>query len=143
MKKKVATLLVFMLAALVFYGGAGVNIISYCCNHCRVAGIEAVIESSCCEIHNHSHVVSAAEESFCASEHMDGCGIERLHFDWTSVQLLLPDLQPAVIDLWFAKALNISLLPMPQVKDVLTIASVGPPVSCPRTYLLILTTLLI
>ncbi|MDR2681264.1 MAG: hypothetical protein LBC47_10700 [Tannerella sp.] len=40
-------------AALVFYGGAGVNVISYCCNQCRSAGIEILREDKCCEIHNY------------------------------------------------------------------------------------------
>ena len=44
-----------MMAALIFYGGAGVNLISYCCNLCRSEGIEAVANDKCCEIHHHHH----------------------------------------------------------------------------------------
>ena len=43
------------MAVLVFYGGAGVNVITYCCKECRSAGIEALTIDKCCEIHNHDH----------------------------------------------------------------------------------------
>lgn len=143
MKQKVTILLILMLAGLVFYGGAGVNIISYCCNHCRVAGIEAIIENQCCELHDHDHSVQKANQMLYVDGCTTECGMERLYFDWTSVQSLFPNLQPAVFDLWFAKALNISLLPELQIKDLLSVTSIGPPVNCPRLYLSILTILLI
>ena len=55
MKKTFTNIVVVFMAVLVFYGGAGVNIISYCCNECRSAGIEALINDKCCEIHHHNH----------------------------------------------------------------------------------------
>ena len=48
-------MIVVFMAVLVFYGGAGINIISYCCKECRSAGIEALINNKCCDIHNHNH----------------------------------------------------------------------------------------
>ena len=43
------------MAVLVFYGGAGINVISYCCKECRSAGMEALLNEKCCEIHHHNH----------------------------------------------------------------------------------------
>ena len=33
---------------------------------------------------------------------MNGCGIERVDFDWNSVNIQVPDLQPVVHDLLFS-----------------------------------------
>jgi len=41
------------MVVLVFYGGAGINIISYCCNECRSKGIEVLQNHKCCNIHHH------------------------------------------------------------------------------------------
>ena len=43
------------MSVLVFYGGTGINIISYCCTECRSAGINVLINNKCCDIHNHRH----------------------------------------------------------------------------------------
>ena len=43
------------MTVLVFYGGAGINVISYCCKECRSAGVEALFNDKCCEIHHHDH----------------------------------------------------------------------------------------
>jgi len=53
MKKIVRNIMALMMAALVLYGGAGVNVVSYCCNDCRNAGIEALLTGKGCAIHNH------------------------------------------------------------------------------------------
>jgi len=54
--KKIGTYtLSILMAVLVFYGGTGINLISYCCNLCRVEGIEAVTKDKCCDIHHHQH----------------------------------------------------------------------------------------
>ena len=55
MKKTLINIFAVFMAVLVFYGGAGVNVISYCCKDCRSAGIEALINDKCCEIHHHDH----------------------------------------------------------------------------------------
>jgi hypothetical protein len=55
MKKVFTYLVTFIMAALVFYGGAGINLISYCCNLCSMEGIEAVTNGKCCDIHHHHH----------------------------------------------------------------------------------------
>ena len=43
------------MVVLVFYGGAGINIISYCCNECRSKGIEVLQNHTCNDIHHHHH----------------------------------------------------------------------------------------
>ena len=55
MKKTFINIFAVVMAVLVFYGGAGINVISYCCKECRSAGIEALIDDKCCEIHHHNH----------------------------------------------------------------------------------------
>ena len=55
MKKTFTYILSIFMAVLVFYGGAGINVISYCCKECRSAGIEALLNDKCCDIHHHNH----------------------------------------------------------------------------------------
>ena len=62
MKKTFAHILAFFMATLVFYGGAGINIITYCCIECRSAGIEALLNDKCCDIHHHDHAKSHNHE---------------------------------------------------------------------------------
>jgi hypothetical protein len=114
MKNTVKYTLTIIMAALVFYGGAGINIISYCCNQCRSAGIEALLEDKCCEIHHHDHTHAADKHEspagasspaqdgrtedrhhggthhtaschYC-TDHASGncCNMERIHFDWNT-----------------------------------------------------------
>ena len=73
---------------------------------------------------------------------MNGCGVERVDFDWNSVNIQVPDLQPVVHDLLFSSILE-SLQIASLFADSYEIRVKGPPVSCPRVYLSLLTTLLI
>ena len=73
---------------------------------------------------------------------MNGCGIERVDFDWNSVNIQVPDLQPVVHDLLFSSIFE-SLQIASLFADSYEIRVTGPPVSCPRVYLSLLTTLLI
>ena len=50
MKNALTYLFVVFLAALVFYGGAGVNLVTYCCTDCSSEGVTALLESKCCDI---------------------------------------------------------------------------------------------
>ena len=61
------------MSALVFYGGAGINIISYCCSDCRSAGVGAMLNDECCIIHNHSHNDKHSSDKTCSNheEHKD------------------------------------------------------------------------
>jgi hypothetical protein len=55
MKKAFTYLFTVIMAALVFYGGAGVNVIMYCCNQCRSAGIETLLKDDCCGMSKYNH----------------------------------------------------------------------------------------
>lgn len=71
MKKTLTSFIALTMAVLVLYGGAGINIISYCCGDCRSAGVEALIHQKCCEIHQHSHKDHTAhnKETDCKVNH--------------------------------------------------------------------------
>lgn len=133
-------LLVF-LASLIFYGGAGVNLVSYCCDHCEDEGVEVLLEDNCCDIHQHdlpAFVVYASNDT-----HAHGCDIERVSFDWNSVNVSLPDLHPVVYDLFFSSIPNTLHIPVLWINKYVSCMITGPPVLCPRTYLSFLTLLLI
>ena len=63
-------------------------------------------------------------------------------FDWNSVNIQVPDLQPVVHDLLFSSIFE-SLQIASLFADSYEIRVTGPPVACPRVYLSLLTTLLI
>ena len=90
--------------------------------------------------HDHSRDKLANNTVECCG--MNGCGIERVDFDWNSVNIQVPDLQPVVHDLLFSSIFE-SLQIASLFADSYEIRVIGPPVSCPRVYLSLLTTLLI
>ena len=158
MKKIFTHIFAIFMAVLVFYGGAGVNIISYCCKECRSAGIEALVSDKCCEIHNHSHSqanhkhtsstsccnhIAHAEESQHSSD--DSCNIERIDFDWSSQNTdeLEIDFSPNVHDLFSNNLFSNSPAHLSLICENGTVMPNGPPLACPRDYLSILTVLLI
>ena len=146
MKNTVTYLCIVFLAALIFYGGAGVNLITYCCGDCRTEGVTVLLKDNCCEVHEHSCCDAAADEaaackSGCCEE--DDCGLERISFDWSSFSNPIIELQPVVIDLLSFVFPQASLLPIPSIKEYIPQDQDGPPVVCPRIYLNLLTTLLI
>ena len=55
MRRFATSLFLVILASLIFYGGAGVNFVSYCCGVCEKEGVEALLAAKCCEIHGHDH----------------------------------------------------------------------------------------
>ena len=55
MRRFATSLFLVILASLIFYGGAGVNFVSYCCGVCEKEGVEALLEAKCCEIHGYDH----------------------------------------------------------------------------------------
>jgi len=137
--------MVVIMAALVFYGGAGVNIASFCCDDCRKAGMEVLKGDMCCEIHGHSHddmpAIESAEGRFGHSDEMC-CNMMRKNFDWNYDNDVEIDLQPLALDLLAFGTPDASLIPIPFVNEVTFVMPTGPPL-CPRTYLSLLTTLLI
>ena len=156
MKKIFTNLFAVFMAVLVFYGGAGVNIISYCCNDCRAAGIEALIHDKCCDIHHHNHDQdqdhnheSDSSKSCCNTlkDHSsdDNCNMERIDFDWNvqNADELKIELSPDVHNLFSDSFLNNSYAYLPVMSEDNTVMPKGPPLVLPRDYLSILTVLLI
>lgn len=145
MKKAATYLFVLILATLVFYGGAGVNIISYCCSDCRTEGVEVLLDDACCDVHEHNHgdVELLADEVPCDSLQSMLCDIERVDFDWMYASSQGLDLQPAVFDLFSFGIPDISLILGPILNKLTSITPTRPPFICPRIYLSLLTTLLI
>ena len=171
MKKVVTSFVALTMAVLVFYGGAGINIISYCCNDCRVEGIEVLKNDKCCDIHNHNHKNNHRHhQSDCAGSscdhhtkadncdttfkncdfcynhsHGNCCSMERINFDWSSQNIteLDIDLSPIVLDLLSTDIFNISPVYITMTGDKSPVASNRPPLICPRDYLSVLTVLLI
>ncbi len=142
-------LLTTTLVLLIFYGGAGVNLMSYCCNDCRSAGIEVVMNSKCCDIHQHNHCedhMAVSDDTAC--EHLSEincCSLERINFEWNQANVPVFDMQPVGHDL-----LTTGLPALYLLTDIGTwskshfITRDGPPLTvCPRVYLSLLTTLLI
>ena len=136
MKKVFTYFATFVTAALVFYGGAGVNLVSYCCNLCRMEGIEAVAGDKCCDIHHHDH-----------SDHSstDCCSFERISFDWVAHNLSEQDIDfsPFSMDVFMCDPLIVSNFNTISIGKKLAPALHGPPIVLPRDYLSILTVLLI
>ena len=156
------------MAVLVFYGGAGINVISYCCKECRSAGVEALLNDKCCEIHNHSHAhvegncsesshPAHTENNCCDSGHPDlynslcdhssgdNCNMERIDFDWNSQNAdeLQIDLSPIAHDLFSNNLFNNPPTHLSFICENNTVMPNGPPLVLPRDYLSVLTVLLI
>lgn len=133
--------LIAFLAALVFYGGGGVNFISYCCDNCRAEGMEAVAHDSCCGSHEHS-----CGSDSCESLNETGCcTLTRVCFDWSQAVHPVFSFQPVVSNLTAPAALPAtSPVPGPDLVGALFPRLNGPPLLIrPRAYLSLLTTLLI
>ncbi|WP_459189374.1 hypothetical protein ACGE0T_04675 [Parabacteroides sp. APC149_11_2_Y6] len=145
MKNALTYLFVVFLAALVFYGGAGVNLVTYCCTDCSSEGVTALLESKCCDIHHHHHCVPEKGEMSpcCHSGDGDCCSMERISFDWSSFHSSDINLQPVVTDLLYSDSF-LSVLPLvSELKEPFYADRTGPSWVCPRIYLSLLTTLLI
>lgn len=152
MKKAFTYFLVILMAALVFYGGAGVNVISFCCDDCRMAGVEVLVEDKCCEIHGHTHEGDHHHHHHhAAGESLDSCldhpyekccDLERVDFDWDDVPVSINPLEPVSFSLLLTGLHDVLVIPLPLVREISTVMPTGPPL-CPREYLSLLTTLLI
>ncbi|RHU29060.1 hypothetical protein DXD68_06270 [Parabacteroides sp. TM07-1AC] len=145
MKNAVTYLFIVFLASLIFYGGAGVNLITYCCGDCRTEGVAVLLNDTCCDVHEHNCCSTADEVSACDSGccEEDCCHMERISFDWSSSNNPIVELQPAVTDLLSFASPLASLVPVPFLKEYISQEQDGPPVVCPRVYLYLLTSLLI
>lgn len=141
MKRLLVYSLLVFLASLVFYGGSGVNLVSYCCDTCEDEGVEALLEDKCCDIHEHAHKPLFTHTSDLGHTH--GCDIERVSFDWNLTNAQILDLQPGVYDLFLSDLPYTIQSPDSPVGNYAPEMMTGPPIVCPRAYLSLLTTLLI
>ena len=119
MKNAVTYLFIVFLASLIFYGGAGVNLITYCCGDCRTEGVVVLLNDTCCDVHEHSCCSTADEVSACDSGccEEDCCDMERISFDWSSSNNPIVELQPAVTDLLSFASPLASLVLVPFLKE--------------------------
>jgi hypothetical protein len=153
-----------VLASLVLYGGAGLNVFRYCCDGCRLSGMTSMtgmaIAHSCCD--NHSVTYDCEEHSFATNscgEHegltpVDNCGhnsgsesccsFERITFDWDmqSASKLLPDNAVSFSCLFFSSSFLFGAR-LSYSSEAVAVLPNGPPLPCPRDYLALLTVLLI
>ena len=73
MKRLISNILLLLLATMISYIGAGINITSFCCNDCRETGTMHKVEMSCCaskqiaEV-DHGECEGDAEAKNCAND---------------------------------------------------------------------------
>lgn len=137
--------LIALLAGLIFYGGAGVNWVTACCENCFNTGLDVSLQKSCCaSAHEDSH--QAGMDMFAFDAVVDGahdCGIERVEFKWTSLENDRTLVQlPVIADFVFTLS-TLDLLTHNASPLVLSYVDNPPPLLSPREYLTLLTTLLI
>ena len=151
--KVLANIFATLMATLVFYGGAGINVISYCCKDCRSVGIEVLLTDKCCEIHNHNHDSNNSHNhnfsmSSCShAEHHSAdvcCNMERIDFDWNAQNIAKLDINisPDVYEL-FNNLFIDSSVHLPYICKSNAAMTNGPPLIIPRDYLSLITVLLI
>ena len=145
MKKVFTYLVVYIISVLVFYGGSGINIASFCCNSCQSEGISGIAEGICCEIHCHNnenvdHVESELNLDF--DTHNNHCELSRIEHDWDSIISSFRN-EPNCFEL-VKVCMPVGMTVCCQViSDITYEYSTGPPILCPRAYLSLLTVLLI
>ena len=152
MKKIFLKLIAFMMIVLVLIGGTGIYIISFCCNDCQAAGIEAFFNKSCCLIHHHQHEDNKeclSTDAFYDHHNIhvseDGCSIQRVSFDWfiNSSSENQPNFSPTTFVILADVPINFAQAPFINNSKSIQTFSGGPPITCPRDYLSTLTILLI
>ena len=160
------------MVVLVFYGGAGVNIIFYCCNECQSEGLNALKNNKCCDIHHHPHDNPVAHnaisgccddrcnhhdpEDLSDTEHAyscicdlhtcnDLCSLERIDFDWNfnHSSNFEEDLFPDAFTFIPDNLFYFPSHPFVLPVEGLTSSPHGPPIVLPQDYLSTLTVLLI
>lgn len=89
MKNFIQHIIILFLAATISYGGAGINIYSYCCSDCSVYGADVILANKCCETHHHhhDHETMPDENDVCHDHAQDEscCSLENVSFDWSQV----------------------------------------------------------
>jgi hypothetical protein len=166
MRKILTYPFVFVLAALVFYIGAGVNVVSYCCDNCKSIGIDAVLVNNCCshnetnsESRDHSkHACNHDSDCDDLTSHSDNhsdkysdnhsdkkcCILERVSFDWDLHHDAKPvaNLSTLVLDLVSDCSDDFLFLRFPVISMVGVLPN-APPLFSARDYLAFISVLLI
>ena len=138
--------IVFFMAALIFYGGAGMNVAFFCCNDCQSAGIEGIIEGVCCGVHHHEHDEMNSKESgmdYAGHSHEMCCFLSRIAYDWNTSRTSMSNPEPDSYNLSAMQLPDVLTVSSPFVKDKTYESSSGPPFLSPQAYLSLLNTLLI
>ena len=99
MKKASYILLSLLLSTLIFYGGAGVNVFSFCCDECQAKKMNLAalfVGIECCS--------NSSEETHhtCCQGYPFGdtcCTVDRIEFNWQSASSNQIQLQPLSIEL--------------------------------------------
>jgi len=146
MKRVCIYLIVFLMSALIVYGGAGINVASFCCDDCQSAGIEGIVEGACCEIHHHHHDEMDHPESdrdIVEHSHELCCSLSRIVYDWNTSNPSIMNPAPDGYDLLAIHIQDVLILSSPIIKYKTFESSSGPPDRSPQDYLSLLTTLLI
>lgn len=106
-------LFVVFLAALVFYGGAGVNLITYCCGDCRTESVIGLPDEGCCKGQSAHMQKDVSVFACCQAEEEGGCcDVEYISFDWTVFHHAVFDLQPLAVDLISSSVAHLSFIPL-------------------------------
>ena len=146
MRKVFLYLVVYLLSALIFYGGSGVNIASFCCGKCQSEGITGIVEGVCCEIHCHdnevANIVVPDIDSDCDT-HDNHCTLSRIEYDWDFSNISNFRCEPCSFELIkICSPLGMSIYSQ-ALNSITYEYSTGPPSLCPSDYLSLLTILLI
>ncbi len=147
MKNFIQHIIILFLAATISYGGAGINIYSYCCSDCSVYGADVILANKCCETHHHhDHETVPNENDVCHDHAQDEscCSLENVSFDWSQVLasnifIQAPVFVAGIEDLLSVTPTSISAF----YSDINPFSVDDPPFNKPRTYLAFIRVLLI
>jgi hypothetical protein len=108
-KKGIIYIVTILFATYFLMAGTGFNVVKYCCNSCADAGIVALANGSCEDVHHHSPTLKnhhPSNDIACSNiEHQpNGCHLLRLFIDTPSVVVkpLAVDNTINSIDLFYA-----------------------------------------
>ncbi|MDR0835483.1 MAG: hypothetical protein LBN11_02740 [Tannerella sp.] len=142
MKKIFTQLLLCMMSALVLYGGAGVNVISYCCDGCRAEGLMAIATDNCCGADD-EHAENQMSGDCLEHSEEDCCSFQRIDFEWNTNDITDFKHHLTAQTVIFPVCLNfISLPDVSEIQDDYFLHK-PPLINTPEQYLSKLTTLLI
>ena len=98
-----------VLAVCFVWAGSGMNYVHYCCEDCRHAGIEHVLQHSCNSVHHHTPCHSAE-----CCHHGNGCTFQRLEVSDGGISAAVHVPAVMVTDVWLLAEMDMSVV-LPQV----------------------------